>query len=196
MRVHCGFVPATSSVVYVPVTSVCYTWFFPGTRPYGYTARHFVAVTSFTEGHHVPTTRSCDKCVCVCCTWLGIRCTFLTYVRSCTVLVLSSLHVPVTYIPECTADEFFSGHKRAQNNTPYRLVVLTFKGSISQVAKKTKRWKLDMAVRNWSGENWFKYLTNALKSCTGKKKHKSTVVNKTTKTPKNIKHIEIGRNNK
>ena len=59
-----------------------------------------------------------------------------------------------------------------------------------------------MAVRNWSGENWFKYLTNALKSCTAKKNFKSIVVNKTTTTPKNIDHIEIprvkdiGRNNK
>ena len=87
---------------------------------------------------HVPVTSVC-VCVCVCCTRIGLRCTFLTYVRARTVVILSSLHVPVTYIPECTADEFFSSHKRAQNNTPYRLVVLTFKGSISQVAKKTKR---------------------------------------------------------
>ena len=73
MRVHCGFVPATSSVVYVPVPSVYNTWFFPGTRPYGYAARHFVAVTSFTEGDYMPATS-----VCACCTWLGLRCTFLT----------------------------------------------------------------------------------------------------------------------
>ena len=52
-----------SSVVYVPVPSVYNTWFFPGTRPYGYTARHFVAVTSFTEGDYMPAT---SVCVCVC----------------------------------------------------------------------------------------------------------------------------------
>ena len=42
---------------------------------------------------------------------------------------------------------------------------LTFKGSMSQVARNIRRWKFDMADRKSSGENWFKYLTKALKSC-------------------------------
>lgn len=43
--------------------------------------------------------------------------------------------------------------------------VLTLKGSISHVARNSRRWKFDMADRKSSGENWFKYLTKALKSC-------------------------------
>ena len=53
---------------------------------------------------------------------------------------------------------------------------ITFKGSMSEVARKTRRWKLDIVGRNSSGGNWFKYLTKAWKSCTqGKrKKHRIT----------------------
>ena len=71
----------------------------------------------------MPATRSCYKGVCVCvrCTWLGLRCTFLTYVRARTVVILSSLHVPVTYIPERTADDlvnYFVPTTILRNMTP------------------------------------------------------------------------------
>ena len=53
---------------------------------------------------------------------------------------------------------------------------ITFKGSMSEVARKTRRWKLDIAGRNSLGGNWFKYLNKPWKSCTqGKrKKHRIT----------------------
>ena len=51
---------------------------------------------------------------------------------------------------------------------------ITFKGSMLEVARKTKRWKLDIAGRNSPGGNWFKYLTKAWKSCTQGKRKKNT----------------------
>ena len=55
---------------------------------------------------------------------------------------------------------------------------MTFKGRMLEVARKTRRWKLDIAGRNSPGGNWFKYLTKVWKSCTqGKrKKHRITQI--------------------
>ena len=50
---------------------------------------------------------------------------------------------------------------------------ITFKGSMLEVARKTKRWKLDIAGRNSPGGNWFKYLTKAWKSCKQGKRKKT-----------------------
>ena len=50
---------------------------------------------------------------------------------------------------------------------------ITFKGSMLEVARKTKRWKLDIAGRNSPGGNWFKYLTKAWKCCTQGKRKKT-----------------------
>jgi len=116
MRVHCGFVCATSSVVYVPVPSVYYMWFFPDTRPYGYAARHAVAVTSFTEGHYVPTTRSCYKCVCVLhMTWPPLHVLNICPCAYCRDFVLATR--PCYYIPECIADDFVN-YCCFYNNSP------------------------------------------------------------------------------
>ena len=54
---------------------------------------------------------------------------------------------------------------------------ITFKGRMLEVARKTRRWKLDIAGRNSPGGNWFKYLTKVWKSCTQVKRKKHSYMN-------------------
>ena len=54
---------------------------------------------------------------------------------------------------------------------------MTFKGRMLEVARKTRRWKLDIAGRNSPGGNWFKYLTKVWKSCTQVKRKKHSYMN-------------------
>ena len=72
----------------------------------------------------------------------------------------------------CNLSAVISSQARSQHTN------ITFKGSMSEVARKTRRWKLDIVGRNSSGGNWFKYLTKAWKSCTCGKRKKNTELNK------------------